>query len=62
MHDNIQGDVLAVTDAAILVDVNDFGELWIPKSLIDSDGDYYEKGDYFDDDVAHWFLEKEGVL
>lgn len=55
-------DVLATTDGAVLLDV-DGQEVWVPRSLIDGEGDELERrqgpGEI---EVQKWFLEREGLI
>lgn len=50
------------TAKAILCVLEGGQELWVPKSLIESDSEVTERGDEGELAVPWWFAEKEGVV
>ena len=63
-------EFIAETDLAILVEFDDgstepalgVNRFWIPKSLLEPDGDFSEPGDIADLEVASWFVRQEDGL
>lgn len=55
----LSGEVIKVTDGAVLFVTDDDREVWVPRSVC-LDGDEAEEGDT-DLIVADWWLEKEGL-
>ena len=51
---SLGGEVLAVTEKAILLDIQNLGEIWIPKSLT------REETFYITVDLPDWWLRKKG--
>jgi hypothetical protein len=52
----ISGEVLAVTQKAILLDVQNLGEVWVPKSLTK------EEAFYITVELPHWWHKKRNLL
>ncbi len=55
------GHVIRETELAILVDLEEHGETWIPKSVIHDDSSAYQAGDDGEVIVQAWWAEKEGL-
>ena len=53
-------EVIAATDAAVLVEIEG-SEEWIPRSQIE-DGDEWEKGDKGDITISEWLCVQRGWL
>ena len=49
----ISGEIIAITEKAILLEVQNFGEIWIPKSLM--------KEEYITIEMPLWWLKKKGL-
>lgn len=58
-HIPVQGTVKRATDKAILLELPNGNEQWVPRSVI-FDGDIYDEGDT-NPEIAEWFCEKEGL-
>ena len=52
---------LRETEKAILVELNDGQELWVPKSQVDDDSEVYQKGDTGSLVITAWFASREGL-
>lgn len=50
------------TEKAILCVLEDGEELWVPKSLLESDSEVTERDDEGELAIPWWFAEKEGVV
>ena len=53
---------IAQTEKALLVNIPDLGEKWIPQSQIDEDSEVNGKGDEGTLIVKAWFAKREGWL
>lgn len=60
-HSLIFGEIISSTDKSLQLDVDGL-EVWIPKSLIDSNEVYCEFSKETEFWVATWFCEKEGLI
>lgn len=54
-------EIITTTDDAVLADVEDWGEEWIPRSQIE-EGANLEKGDSEEVTITDWFARKVGML
>jgi len=51
---------MAQTDKAVLIDIEDHGETWIPQSQIHDDSEVWKSGQDGEVVVTLWFAEKRG--
>ncbi len=51
-------EVKRETDAAILVEQDDIGEVWIPKSVLSEDSEVWKRGQTGTLVVQQWWAEK----
>lgn len=58
----IEGEVLRTTDNALLFNVDDDVEVWIPLSQIENNGECFEDGSQLTIYVSEWFAEKENLV
>lgn len=58
----VAGIVVRETDNAILLDVEDQGDFWIPKSLTENLPDTWAEGEEIEFEVEEWFAVKEGIV
>jgi hypothetical protein len=58
----VKGEVKikAQTDKALRVEIEDKGEIWIPKSVV-ADADDYKPGDVGTLSILKWFADKEEI-
>jgi len=54
------GIAMAQTDKAVLIDIEDHGETWIPQSQIHDDSEVWKSGQDGEVVVTLWFAEKRG--
>lgn len=52
--------VVKETDAALLCDTEEHGQVWVPKSQIDDDSETYSAGTSGTLIVSQWFAEQRG--
>ena len=50
------------TAKALLVDVPDLGELWVPQSVIDDESEVFEAGHEGELILKEWWANKEGLV
>lgn len=58
----IEGEVLAVTDKAILLKIDGHSQEWIPKSQILDGEEFPDKGDHIELTVTTWIAEQKGFI
>jgi len=58
----IEGEVLAVTDKAILLKIDGHGQEWIPKSQILDGDDSPAKGEIIELTITTWIAEQKGFI
>jgi len=58
----IEGEVLAVTDKAILLNLENGGQEWIPKSQILDGEEFPDKGDHIELTITTWIAEQKGLI
>lgn len=58
----IEGEVCAVTDKAILIDIDGHGKEWIPISQILDGDDSPAKGDVIELTITTWIAEQKGLI
>lgn len=58
----IEGEVYAVTDKAILIRIGGHGQVWIPKSQILDGDDSPAKGDVIELTITTWIAEQKGLI
>ncbi len=56
----MEGTIIRETDLAVLVETEDYGDIWIPRSACEG-GDTLGVGDE-DLFVVNWWLRREGLL
>jgi hypothetical protein len=52
---------LRATDAAVLVHIEDHGDVWIPQSQIHDDSEVSKPGDEGDLIITQWIAEQKGI-
>lgn len=57
----IEGEVYAVTDKAILIDIESHGQEWIPKSQIIEGEEFPEKNEFIELTITTWIAEQKGI-
>lgn len=53
--------VLRATEKAVLVDIPDVGEFWIPQSQIDDRSECWKEGDEGELWISQWIAEQKGI-
>lgn len=57
----VEGTVITETDSAVLLET-DYGELWVPKSIVIDPPDYWGEDEEVEIEIPTWFAEKEGLV
>lgn len=58
-----EGRVKRATEKALLVELEDGSEVWIPRSVVHDDSEVYDDGEASEGEVVvkRWFAEKESL-
>jgi hypothetical protein len=55
-----KGKTLKVTEKALLIQTEDHGNVWVPRSVVHDDSEVFDRGHEGDLVVQSWCAEKEG--
>lgn len=58
---SVYAEIEASTEKAVLLDVGDDADKWVPRAVI-KDGEDLDVGDTGDVEIEEWFALKEGLI
>ena len=57
----VEGTVKHATEAAVLIEVEEGNEVWIPRTLISYGPEEFSKGDEIEIEIPFWLAEERGL-